>query len=184
MKATLLASILTLSSLCLAQAFDPEKAGTARFKVSYVETDKLPPLSEISELIDGRERALKEEMELIQLGADAKRLDQFRRTRLRYMYFPIRVSDTETGNTYEVQKDRRTIVAKTRDGKLLWKANPFEDAKLKPYRVKHPIISYFGRSTTAVQAGNGDRFLGVGFNSSQFGVIDLSNGDFTFSGND
>ena len=184
MKATLLASILTLSSLCLAQAFDPEKASTERFKVSFVETDKLPPLSEISKLFYGRESALKGQKELIELGADAKRLDQFRRTRLRHLYFPIRITDTETGNIYEVQKDRRTIVGKTRDGKLLWKVNPFEDAKLKPYRVKHPIITYFGKSTMPVRTEKGDRFLGVAFNSSQFGVIDLSSGSFTFHGND
>ena len=184
MKTTILMMMLVFASISSLRAFDVEKASTKRFKVSYVEFKKIPSLTMIPKEFYGREQALKDEQGAVNAGVSSEEVDQIRRIHLRDMYFPIRVTDTETGITYEVQSDRRTIVAKKKDGTMIWKVNPFEDANLKPYRVKHPFITYFGRSTIATQAGRGDRFLGVAFNSSQFGEINLANGSFVFSGQD
>lgn len=184
MKTTIITMISALASICWVQAFDLEKASTTRFKVSYVESEKLPPLTVIPKQFSGREGALKYEAEATESGKDRQVIDEMRRIYLRDLYFPIRVTDNETGNTYEVQADRRTIVARTKEGKVIWRVNPFEDAKLKPYRVQYPFIVYFGRSTMAIQDGKGDRFLGVAFNSSQFGVVNLADGSFTFEGQD
>lgn len=98
--------------------------------------------------------------------------------------FPIRVTDAITGVVYEVHEDRRTVSASKADGTLIWRVNPFKDAGLEPYRMKHPIIVDFGKAPSHYPAGQRDRYLSLGFNSSQFGVIELSTGAFTFAGQD
>jgi hypothetical protein len=180
MKTTILITILTFAFIAYGLAFDVDKASTKRFKVSYVEPDKLPDLTVISKKFQGREQVLELEQGWIRSGATAEELNRIRRTQLQHYYFPILVTDTDTGNTYEVQSDRRSIVAKTKDGELIWKVSP----NAGTYRVEHPFIVYFGRSTSAIADGKGDRFLGIAFNSSVFGKIDLTNGSFHHEGND
>lgn len=180
MKTTILITILTHAFIVCGEAFDVEKASTERFKVSYVEPKELPTLAVISKDFSGRDDVLEMEQKAIESGVAAEELNRIRRIQLEYYHFPIRVTDTETGNTYEVQSDRRSIVAKTKDGKLIWKANP----KVGKYRVEHPFIVYFGKSTNAINAGKGDGFLGLAYNSSVFGRIDLTDGSFHFEGND
>jgi hypothetical protein len=184
MNTTTLVVLLALALIPCGHAFDVEMASTERFKVSYVEPKKLPTLEAISKQFFGREHVLKMEQEAIASGVTGKELRKVRRIQLEYYYFPIRVTDSKTGNTYEVQKDRRTIIARTNDGKVIWKANPFEDGQLGPYRVEHPFIVYFGKSANAINAGNGNHFLGIAYNSSQFGQIRLADGSFQFGGND
>jgi hypothetical protein len=166
------------------QAFDTKWASSDRFKVSYVEAGNLPPLTQIPRMFSGRAEALDLDERLVKTGADAKELANVRRESLRDLYFPIRITDVKTGNIYEVQMDRRTIIARARDGKELWRVNPFVDAKLKPYRVDYPFINYFGRITGPVQPDMEKRFLQVNFNSSQYGRIDLKDGSFTMLGQD
>lgn len=163
---------------------DTERASSQRFKVAYVEDKKLPPLTVISKDFDEREELLQFEKRMVAAGTKEDEMEAYRRDILRSMYFPIRITDTQTGNTYEVQKDRRTIMAKDKGGKILWKINPFVDAKLQPYRCKHPIIQYFGMPLTPLKSEARHHTLQVSFNSTQSGGIDINNGAFTWWGQD
>lgn len=179
----------TLSSAV--SGVDEDQAGSERFKTAYVETKKLPPLTVIAKELEGRDEALEKDKRLADEGLDAPRLEAMRRDTLRQMYFPIRVEDRDTGNIYEVQTDRRTIVAKTKDGKILWKVNPYEDSKLNdlkgPLKVefhKYPCICCFGASFTQVRSEAKRYTLQVTFTSKEFGGLDLRNGKFTPWGSD
>jgi hypothetical protein len=180
MKTTPLIALFAFAITPCGLAFDVEKASTQRFKVSYVSPKELPALAVIPKQFSGRDEVLKTEREAIEAGTTTEELNRFRRIQLEHYYFPIRVTDSQNGNIYEVQSDRRTIIAKTKNGELIWKVSP----NAGTYRVEHPFIVYFGRSTSAVAGGKGDRFLGIAFNSSVFGQIDLTNGSFHHEGND
>ena len=174
---------ILLAALCLpAIAFDTEKASTERFKVAYVEPKELPSLEKLPSYYPRREVALRNEKEHIQLGTSPEALNQFRRMHLRQALYPIHVTDKETGIVYEVQSDRRTITATKPDGTIIWKINPFVDAKLEPYRVKHPFIEYFGKSNNLSNLKGA--VLGITFSSSQFGEIELESGKFHSGGQD
>ena len=191
MKALQLAITLTATTLTLASGGDVEHGSSERFKVSYVETKELPPLTVISKELEGRKEALDEDDRYVAEGLDAARLTMMRRATLQQMYFPIRVEDLKTGNIYEVQTDRRTILAKSKDGKILWKVNPYVDAKLtelkgplKMHFHKYPYICYLGKTFTQVRSEAKDYTLQVTFTSKEFGGLDLRTGKFTLWGSD
>jgi hypothetical protein len=191
MKELSLAIILSTMSLNVAAGSDAEEGSTEQFKVSYVETEDLPSLAVISKELEGRKEALEEYERHVAEGLDAARLAMMRRETLRQMYFPIRVNDLKTGNVYEVQTDRRTIIAKSKDGKELWKVNPYIDAKLtelkgplKMHFHKYPYICYFGKTWTKVRSVATDYTLQLTFTSKEFGGFDLKTGKFTLWGSD
>lgn len=163
-------------------AFDAEKASDQRFKVSFVEPKELPPLSDLPAYFPNREMVIADDALSVKRGDPAEDIRMMRVLHFRYGLYPIRVVDQETGNTYEVQSDRRTIIAKKRNGELIWKVNPFVDAKLGPYRVQHPFITYFGKS--ANRSNLKGPVLSIAFSSSQFGDIELATGKFHFGGQD
>jgi hypothetical protein len=90
--------------------------------------------------------------------------------------------DPATGVILYVETDGRHVAAISPEGKLLWLKNPFVDANLQPYRVPRPTIFTMGHSNWTPPGGTKDAFVGLGFNSSQFGVINLRTGEFTFEG--
>lgn len=161
LRPTLLAGVLSALAINLLPAFEVEQASSKRFKGSYVESESVPSLSVIPKQFHGRARALRNERQAIEAGMAKEEIDEIRRLFLREMYVPIRVTDPKTGTVYEVQSNRRTTTATSKAGKILWKVNPFKDAKLKPYRVPHPFIGYIGKSTRAERAEKGDLFLAV-----------------------
>jgi hypothetical protein len=99
--------------------------------------------------------------------------------------------DSRTFISFYVESDGRHMAAMDPDGNLLWVRNPFEDANLCPYRNARPIISSL--ATIEISSGMADilqsrgmkpshKFLEIKFDSSQFGVLDETTGDFFFSG--
>ena len=166
----------------MSSAFDTEKASNERFRVTYVEPKVAPPLTDLPEHYLGREEAIEYEQKQIEKGIDPKQLLKDRVLYFRQALYPIRVTDIKTGMIYEVQSDRRTITAKKPDGTLVWKVNPFIDAKLEPYRMKHPYISYFGKTRNSMNLKGS--VLGISFTSSQFGIIELEAGKFHWEGQD
>jgi len=92
---------------------------------------------------------------------------------------PQTYKDASTGIIFYVESDGRHISAISKDGKILWHRDPFVDSKLEAYRVKHPVIVWIGEMDR-----NGNKQLEITFNSSQFGSLDRSTGDFTFLGQD
>ena len=93
-------------------------------------------------------------------------------------------ADPSGETTYLVAKDRRHVRAFNRDGSLRWKANPFNDSNLRPYRFPHPQISYIGKPQPWQLEGHDSDSIAILFNSSQFGIMNARTGDFTFQGQD
>ncbi len=104
---------------------------------------------------------------------------------------PMAYKDSRTFISFYVESDGRHVAAMDPDGKLLWVRNPFEDQNLCPYRNARPVIRVL--ATTEISSemagviqsrGMNPRhtFLEIKFDSSQFGVIDESTGNFLFEG--
>ena len=102
---------------------------------------------------------------------------------------PQAYKDKESGTIFYVESDGRHLAAIDSNAKLLWTREPFVDAKLKPYRTYQPQIVFVGAldpnalDDWAKRKGS-RKVLSIRFNSTQFGVLDITNGDFTFLGND
>ena len=84
----------------------------------------------------------------------------------------------ETHVLYVLESDGRHITAITPEGKILWHRNPFEDAGLLPYRFTKPVIRIFAFMKDDPQK------IGINFNSSQGGILDVTTGDFLWQGQD
>lgn len=182
MKSHFLAVLLLLGVSQFVSAFDTEKASTERFNVTYVEPKVTPPITDLPLYFTERDQAILDEKIGTERGDPREDILNMRQLYLRQAFYAIQVTDKQTGIVYEVQSDRRTITATKPDGTLVWKVNPFVEAKLEPYRVKHPFIVYFGK--TQNQSNLKVPVLGITFNSSQFGVIELESGKFHPQGQD
>ena len=95
--------------------------------------------------------------------------------------------DQQRGATFYVETDGRHVAAISGDGKLLWVRDPFKDGHLDSYRTEKPQIVYIGavsKFRSKILGGESDKFIAVTFNSSQFGLLRISNGEFQFLGQD
>jgi hypothetical protein len=101
---------------------------------------------------------------------------------------PKAYKDARTSIYFYVESDGRHIAAIAPEGTLLWIRNPFED---KPvfcqYRTPRPVISYIAATEISRQLSDAlkswgasldHKYLEVRFDSSQFGVLDETTGDF------
>jgi hypothetical protein len=95
--------------------------------------------------------------------------------------------DPRTGVSFYVESDGRHLAAIGPDGKLLWVRNPFEGAKMCPYRSPRPVIysikavnisPAYAKGLKRRGANPSHRFLSIEFDSSQFGDMDETTGDF------
>jgi hypothetical protein len=109
--------------------------------------------------------------------------------------------DPRTQITFYVESDGRHLAAIDSSGKLMWVRNPFEDSELCPYRSPRPVIdelktvevtkdepNYLNKRTgrqfrSLGMADPSHKFLKLTFDSSQFGLLDESTGDFLELGN-
>jgi hypothetical protein len=100
----------------------------------------------------------------------------------------VAYKDKESGTIFYVESDGRHVVALDTDAKILWNRNPFVDGKLQPYRTERPVITYIGapekEDAERLKTTGSGKFVAISFNSTQFGVLDVKNGDFTFEGQD
>lgn len=76
-----------------------------------------------------------------------------------------------------VETDGRHVAAISTDGRLLWRKDPFVDAKMQPYRLARPTINSVGPASSA-DIGQ----FAVRFTSSQMGLMSLATGQFKFMG--
>jgi hypothetical protein len=102
---------------------------------------------------------------------------------------PLAFKDSMTGILIYAESDGRHVAGIDRDGKILWHRNPFEDAKLEPYRTRRPVVSFIGHAhestlRTMKSRGKQGPFVGLSFNSTQSGLLDVKTGDFFFIGQD
>ena len=91
---------------------------------------------------------------------------------------PQSYKDADTGIIFYVESDGRHVSAISQEGKILWHRNPFEDAKLEPYRCKFPVISFVGKPNDWMIKGGNKKYILINFNSSQAGIMDFDKGDF------
>jgi len=106
---------------------------------------------------------------------------------------PYILKDTSSRITYEVATDGRHVSATDEYGALLWYRDPFADAHLEYYRTDKPCIVAFDIHQRC-DSENWDfpervlrkkgikAFISVRFNSSQTGCLDVTSGDFFFTG--
>ena len=94
--------------------------------------------------------------------------------------------DPISGTLLYVETDGRHVAAISRDGKLLWNRDPFNDARLPFYRTAKPQIVYIGPASKFHHTAGEkpERFVEISFNNSQSGTMRISNGEFHFSGQD
>ena len=100
---------------------------------------------------------------------------------------PLAYKDRATGIIFYVESDGRHVTALDTDGKILWHRDPFADGKLEFYRTKTPRIVYIGKTNEVGEkcaAAKGQKVIGIAFNCSQFGDLDIKTGNFTFRGQD
>lgn len=183
MKTLLLASICSAIPCLPAIAFDAEKASTERFKVEYVEPKVAPPITDLPQYYRQRDQAIRDEQAQAKAGGDPRDILKMRQLHFRQSAYPIQVTDKETGIVYEVQSDRRTITATKADGTIIWQINPYEDAKLKPYRSDHPIIVGIWSPKTNL-SNRKKPYLSIFFTGGQQGDLDLTSGQYTYTGQD
>jgi hypothetical protein len=102
---------------------------------------------------------------------------------------PKALVDPVSKITFYLESDGRHISAIAPDGKVLWTHDPFVDSKLTPYRLPRPLISFFDFVDPEWwkihdRLGKSDEFIGINYNSSQFGMIKKTTGDFSWFGQD
>ena len=112
---------------------------------------------------------------------------------------PLTFRDPRSQVTFYVESDGRHLAAIDSQGKILWVRNPFEDSKLCPYRTPRPIIYKIEEADSPLEAGAPGNeiwlsafrkrgmdpshgFIRIHFDSSQFGLVDKSNGAFLMEG--
>jgi hypothetical protein len=98
---------------------------------------------------------------------------------------PQAYRDAHSGTVFYVESDGRHVAAISKRGKLLWVRDPFEDAQLEPYRTENAQIISIGEATWWGEGPPLRKFRGwviITYNSSQFGGLNPSNGDFVFLG--
>jgi hypothetical protein len=101
---------------------------------------------------------------------------------------PMVFKDPRTAISFYVESDGRHVAAFDSGGALLWVRNPFEEARLCPYRTPRPVIARLEERELSetyskrIGAKAGHTYLGIQFDSSQFGVLDEADGDFIAEG--
>ena len=95
---------------------------------------------------------------------------------------PLTLVDDSTKTKFILDTAQLEITAIDTTGKILWTTNPRKDGNLKPYRVANPIIVYFKLGFDKHTAHKD--VIKIGYNNSQFGVIDKTSGKFTSHGQD
>ncbi|HKF49281.1 MAG TPA: hypothetical protein VKB38_18115 [Terracidiphilus sp.] len=91
-----------------------------------------------------------------------------------------------TGTILYVESDGRHVAAISSKGEVLWNRDPFADAHLELYRTDTPQIVFIGaplKWMKSYEVGEGG-FVTITYNSSQFGLLNIANGDFRGLGQD
>ena len=90
--------------------------------------------------------------------------------------------DSLTKTKFILDSTQTYITAIDSTGKKLWETDPRKKSNMMIYRIKHPIITSFYFSVNIWS--NHREVIGIGYDNSQFGMIDKATGEFTFLGQD
>jgi hypothetical protein len=102
---------------------------------------------------------------------------------------PFTYVDPATRIIFYVESDGRHLSAIAPDGKILWARNPYIDIGSHHYRRNEQIVHLGPLSATYTRHMQRERknpgpFIAIAFDSTQFGAIDVRNGDFSNLGQD
>jgi len=92
------------------------------------------------------------------------------------------LTDTISGTKFILDSTQIYVTAIDKSGKQLWRTDPWKDNKLEEYRVKRPIIVSFDFANN--KWTNNREVIWIVYNNTQFGIINKSNGKFTWFGQD
>ncbi|TGE26947.1 hypothetical protein [Hymenobacter metallicola] len=96
--------------------------------------------------------------------------------------------DEETGTRFLLDSSRVYITAIDKNGKKLWRTDPYTAAKVEAYRVQRPIIVHFSLSKSDHDEKpafrKGDEVISVAYNNTVFGLISKKTGAFLYLGQD
>lgn len=95
---------------------------------------------------------------------------------------PLILVDDSTKTKFILDTAQIEISAIDTTGKILWTTDPRKDGNLETYRVEHPTIVYFKLGFDEHTAHKD--VIKIGYNNSQFGIVDKTTGKFTFHGQD
>jgi hypothetical protein len=181
-----------------------EGGGTQHGKAIKVRGTNVPAEQSVCEVKAIKTKAAHPNMDMFEFARRYGMFDIFGTEQLSPApHEPFTYRDTESGVTFYVESDGRHVMAVDSDGKLLWVRNPFVESNMCPYRSAHPFIVALTTAQPAsldtdVQAGirkeidrqlnqmsgerthpqEGDRFISLTFNSSNFGWVNIRTGDY------
>jgi hypothetical protein len=101
---------------------------------------------------------------------------------------PLIYRDPKTGIAFYAESDGRHLAATGEDGRLLWVRDPFKEKGLCAYRTTRPVLAQIGPPDQREMIGlirpldARDSYIGIIFDSSQFGFVNERTGDFDFAG--
>jgi hypothetical protein len=102
---------------------------------------------------------------------------------------PLSFKDEASGVLLYVETDRKHVAAIDKDGKILWHKEITQVVTLKSRGDKEAAVIFVGKPTdwslkVMKERGKAGTYIGVGFNTKEFGVIDQQTGEYTSMGND
>ena len=92
------------------------------------------------------------------------------------------IKDDSTKILFILDTSQVFITAIDSNGTQLWRTDPWKDNKLEKYRVDRPIIVYFSLENN--ERTDNKEAIWIVYNNTQFGIVDKSNGKFTWFGQD
>lgn len=97
--------------------------------------------------------------------------------------------DPKSGTRFILDSSRVYITAVAKNGKQLWKNDPWKAEKLEVYRVQRPVIVYFslGKSELKDAEGKfrvGQEVIHITYSNTMFGMLDKATGKFFYLGQD
>lgn len=95
---------------------------------------------------------------------------------------PLTLVDDSTKTKFTLDTAQIIITATDSSGKIVWTSDPWKDSNLKPYRVARPVIVYFELGYDKYTVNK--EVIQIGYDNSQFGIVDKTTGKFTFYGQD
>jgi hypothetical protein len=101
---------------------------------------------------------------------------------------PLILVDSLTNNRFVLDSAHIFITAYDKNGKILWKTDPFIDNSLEEYRTKRPFIVNFQFTVNHwCSKGNvedGTKVIWINYINTQAGYIETKSGKFHFCGQD
>jgi hypothetical protein len=103
------------------------------------------------------------------------------------------LKDQDSGTIFYFESDGQHVTALDKDGAVLWHKNPVEEGGLKGSSVDGktawPTICAAGPPLgwmvkTMQDRGKHGEYLGISFNTREFGLLDKLTGEYTHMGRD